>query len=779
LNGEEADTAELDLITGTSEIKNDPSALTLSENSSVESNNVDLDGCSVRSSLQTDITQPSDTSTYVPGHLPNSEAPRPGELDYLLDPTTYYGRLDDLEARTAQTVGLANGPRRIILTEAVPFSPPVEEDTQTMSEWPHIEHTTQIHELMKRFSDSLFNTSQALCHLNSEGFCGKAFSLLVEDQARPGIANIVHVSLDDIHRPGTLLTEYATILFERVIGLNYDRLAASWRATLLKYHLLGNLLPLALVSFTGSHVCRFDTNLWGQETDSIPVGFGYFFRPRELACLKDFIGGPAWVLGKSQPNQIQPGLKLSLVVQDLQELWGPVWLVGGTAHKGPIIRTERGFIVPLPRAEQPSEFERSGEIECHWTTEVPEYINRADRILLKNTSRILIGTESMSSSGLTVNPKCRSQISDIGLHIANLDQFQFPGTCNDYYTMEGHEIQLTGGQYVNAGVVIRHKRVPGRKHKEVLLSTLRNSKIDINPLLRLRVGLEISACTGNALRISLWEALRLSQTKEWTEKPQICNHEVADPKCIQTCWNRLIVDNRFCSVLDGSSTQDGTLASIGSKYTDDKTSVDADLSAVQIRQKIILALQALEHTGVDMEGNLQAYWPFLDTPTNHRILRTRFNKWLDIVADTRDTSTFAVISQRCLGFIEEISSRSRNHCQQSYLNVSRRTWLSLRVLPQPTQRVNGTRRINFGLPSPPESDVKHLRLGSGFRIGKRHLHVKKAWQSQQKMVVACTSKFDIGSRWIWAPEFREQLDPGIKGLEPIDVLICSKAYDEN
>lgn len=286
--------------------------------------------------MQTDITQPSDTSIYyVPGHLPNSEAPRPGELEYLLNPTAYYGRLDDLETRTAQTVGQANGvgPKTLILTETVPFPLAIGEGTQTMSEWPDLESTILRQDLMKGFLDSLFNTSQALCHLNSEGFCGKAFSLLVEDQARPGIANIVHVSLDDIHRPGTLPTEYASFLFERVIGLNYDGQAASWRATLLKYHLLGNLLPLALVSFTGSHVCRFGTNLWGQETDSIPVGLGYSFRPRELACLKDFIGGHAWVLGKSQPDPIQPGLKLSLVVQDLQELWGPVWLVGGQPIK--------------------------------------------------------------------------------------------------------------------------------------------------------------------------------------------------------------------------------------------------------------------------------------------------------------------------------------------------------------------------------------------------------------------------------------------------------------
>lgn len=175
--------------------------------------------------MQTDITQPSDTSIYyVPGHLPNSEAPRPGELEYLLNPTAYYGRLDDLETRTAQTVGQANGvgPKTLILTETVPFPLAIGEGTQTMSEWPDLESTILRQDLMKGFLDSLFNTSQALCHLNSEGFCGKAFSLLVEDQARPGIANIVHVSLDDIHRPGTLPTEYASFLFERVIGLNYD-----------------------------------------------------------------------------------------------------------------------------------------------------------------------------------------------------------------------------------------------------------------------------------------------------------------------------------------------------------------------------------------------------------------------------------------------------------------------------------------------------------------------------------------------------------------------------
>jgi hypothetical protein len=35
--------------------------------------------------------------------------------------------------------------------------------------------------------------------------------------------------------------------------------------------------------------------------EEIPIGFhGYAFKPRKLACLEDFIGGPAWVLSKDR-----------------------------------------------------------------------------------------------------------------------------------------------------------------------------------------------------------------------------------------------------------------------------------------------------------------------------------------------------------------------------------------------------------------------------------------------------------------------------------------------
>lgn len=61
---------------------------------------------------------------------------------------------------------------------------------------------------------------------------------------------------------------------------------------------LANAFTIGLVSFSRSHVYRFDKNFWGEEKNSTPVRNGYAFALQELACLKDFVGGPGRVLGK-------------------------------------------------------------------------------------------------------------------------------------------------------------------------------------------------------------------------------------------------------------------------------------------------------------------------------------------------------------------------------------------------------------------------------------------------------------------------------------------------
>lgn len=117
------------------------------------------------------------------------------------------------------------------------------------------------------------------------------------------------------------------------------------------------------------------------------------------------------------------GLKVSLTVQDLQELWGPVWLVVGTSDRSPIIRTERRFIIPIT-AEGLGDNSSADEVECNWKREAPTLPESP--IMLTNTCPVLIGTDTPHTAGWPVSPSCESKISKIREQI--FDRLQFPDT---------------------------------------------------------------------------------------------------------------------------------------------------------------------------------------------------------------------------------------------------------------------------------------------------------------------------------------------------------------
>lgn len=265
--------------------------------------------------------------------------------------------------------------------------------------------------------------------------------------------------------------------------------------------------------------------------------------------------------------------------------------------------------------------------------------------------------------------------------------------------MEGHEIQLLGGQYVIVGFVIKHKRNPGKTHKASLLSECLDPDTDFRPLLRLRIGLEVSACTGNAQRVALWDALRLSQASDEAGNDRCCKHHIADLRCIQSCWTRCRSNNATDSLIDNTSKEN--MLQHHEPVSTLNNNQEAKLSDKDVKRIIVRAIMKLQHTGVDPEGNLQAYWAFLDTPMNQRINPTRFNKWLDIVADTRDTSTFAVVSQRCLQFRQGDIRRRQGVFPEGKLDPPQKTFLLLQLLPRPVmERERGLRRRHLDLSTP-------------------------------------------------------------------------------
>ncbi|KZN93642.1 hypothetical protein EN45_038260 [Penicillium chrysogenum] len=628
-------------------------------------------------SVATDITTLESEEDSIDAGIPDTK-----NMDHILDAARYFSELDQLELQTAQRLGMLNGTR-------------IKLDS------------------LDDCIECLGNWQAALEYLQSQGFCGNTISILIEDQDRDGVASAFHISLGQV---GALLETILSTLEEGALKGS----AMAWMQTMLNLdnnwlfdcdsveilRYLCNILSIGIVSFSGSHVCRFDINLWDEEMEEIPVGFGgYAFKPRKLACLDDFIGGPAWILGKvSAPPE---GMKISLTVQDIQELWGPVSLVEGTVDEAPIIQTERGFIIPLPiqRESSVSEALAYEEIECHWVTEIPRDTSDESlhmNIFIGSRSRILIGTSTGIKPGLVVNDKCKSSITSIGQQIAC--RLQYPGTSKSRYVSDGYDVQLTGGQHVTAGLVKKYKRIPKRTLKAMLITDCKTPDTRLVPLLKLRVGLEVSACTGNAQRVTLWDALRFSQTStEDADHPAHCAHNIGDKNCISSCWTRW-------RTMDDIDSLDVTPAQ--SKL----------LSGLQARRVILNSILALEHTGIDGEGNLQVSWPFSNSPANCPVLPStpkESHNWFRVVKDTRDTSSFAVFSQRCLELPEKGIMRSCSAPCKERHSKPLQTTLSTRILT-PTE----------------EGSVAGLLVGVKFLVGEAHLTVTKAVQGQLAIIAA-------------------------------------------
>ncbi|KAL3470978.1 hypothetical protein BJX99DRAFT_238460 [Aspergillus californicus] len=79
--------------------------------------------------------------------------------------------------------------------------------------------------------------------------------------------------------------------------------------------------------------------------------------------------------------------------------------------------------------------------------------------------------------------------------------------------------------------------MPARPHKSTLISYCTSPVAELPSMLKLLIGLEVSACTGNSRRVSLWDALRLSQVKQrgsvFCGHPQSSTSAVLSQRCLE------------------------------------------------------------------------------------------------------------------------------------------------------------------------------------------------------------------------------------------------------
>jgi hypothetical protein len=366
----------------------------------------------------------------------------------------------------------------------------------------------------------------------------------------------------------------------------------------------------------------------------------------------------------------------------------------------------------------------------------------------------LIGSDNSEQNRLQFNTECHSQINLIEQRIAN--HLQIPGAAAADYVRDGFELGFTGSQYTGVIGNKMWKRIPARTQKTVLVEQCTKPETRLLPVLKLRVGLEISACSGNAQRITLWDALRLAQvrargTPVLPSGNQItartCSHQVGDVDCIGSCWNI-----QKCHIgIDGLQDIEANKQAIHPQASRNSSGIAHRPPGIptssEARKLIIRSILMLEATGVDHNGNLQAWWPFTDTPMTYRIPKEtsaggNSSYWIPIVEDTRDTSTFAVLSKSCLEFREtgiiRTCTTAANTTSVNCAHLSDNTKL--------TNRTVLNTRVSIELPSLPQSvrpqatlpygKEMDLREGTQVKLGEGiFLTVFKTLKQRQAVVL--------------------------------------------
>lgn len=210
-------------------------------------------------------------------------------------------------------------------------------------------------------------------------------------------------------------------------------------------------------------------------------------------------------------------------------------------------------------------------------------------------SMLTASISSLSQHGFRHNVNCALELRTIAERFRS--RLNIAGTHNAYYVPEQYHASFSAGQYVNAGVQKSWKRRPASKMKTMLLEYCTKPDADFKILkasLALNIGLEVSICTSNAQRISLWEALQIAFPAQ--------------------------------------------LAGLRAAYAAENS---AYLSSY---------MGYLNHAGTTADKNLSLFWPLGNgLPQVLRVIED-IPEWMALLHDTPESACFAVSSPRCLTY---------------------------------------------------------------------------------------------------------------------------------
>ena len=420
-------------------------------------------------------------------------------------------------------------------------------------------------------------------------------------------------------------------------------------------------LDVATISYCGAHLVS------AKDHSSLlqKVGLGPLYLPQRedicfeavsLKCMGDLVKNEEiWVLGRPS-HRISQSVSLSVSIIHLADTWGPVWKLkdrsmeehnqcrfyyaigtGAIGRAPPSLKTENLI---------------DGEILCHF---VPT-ISQMETALLPfsvETSRLLIGS---SFKGLENNASCNlpqlQGLSDIDLRA--------PGTSSDTRrkTSSTYNVSVSYSG-VQVGYSRQYKLRHGTTLKERILMrwAIEPEKRDFN-VLALRCGLEVSICTRNAVRHSLWNILASSTMVSYLKR-------------IYSTWEYPECAEK---VLQALGKSDFLLLSV--LYEENQ------IWRRDIGLAIAFLLDSLSGTGLNQAGDLDAFAHvdfYSSNPGKIASFLLKQYTWAGFLRVSAYSATFAIATSRCLPFLH--ARLPGQKCRKSKVDRPQYSVLETSIIP--------------------------------------------------------------------------------------------------
>ncbi|PQE29553.1 beta transducin het-e4s protein [Rutstroemia sp. NJR-2017a BBW] len=530
----------------------------------------------------TDLDSATDGTDYDSDDLPDDPELSCSAEERILNPRGYFQKLEDLELevfrnsnlfihKMGRSMSRQDDEALLLLPESTTnyyhdkgaFIVGIIKKTESGI----LLHLLECHNTIHR---SMTN----LTFLQENGYCGSNFSVLVMDSTRSDVVRLVSVQIQEIL---DLAKSFIDIIrtFASNISISDPHLvekihsfidkqearhsltrrcrelladmgitaAMSYESGII-WSLTVQVIELAIMSYAGAHIERFDESLFGgrpsftllpqrmynDDTLTRISQTTYFhesgiieFSRRKLQCMDSFLNGKEpWVFHKRRPYpDVSDRLYLSTKIEPLTDLWGPAWKIadGATPNKIHKYNIGNGAIIPWSLDDSvfyDRDVSAFSEVFCHWIPtrnwrdeEVKRHQASLPRRYLLPTDTLLIGARS--DYGLLVNEKCvpsMHRISRFKTKLWEQEALRPPNVSRAKRYIDSHAVQIQGSAmgFVSGSGQVTYKRRSGHTMKDALVERWRHGLR--NPIdLEAYSGVEVSLCSRNARRRRLLNIL--------------------------------------------------------------------------------------------------------------------------------------------------------------------------------------------------------------------------------------------------------------------------------